>query len=131
MVAPDEDTFGDVAADDEEVEEDDAGGRNALLDELLMILWLLLLFMLVLLLFGALEVMDILEGPHCSMARNRSRSQRRRTSSRTDRFRCGNSCTSISIALGETIEWLSAGNQTYYLICILCCFIKRGEFYDL
>lgn len=115
IMLDEDDVAGDMAADEEEVEEaDDVGGRNALLGEqliiLLLLLWMLLL--LLLLLLGALaDVRDILEGPHCSIARNKSRSQRRSTSSSTERLRCGNSCTSISMALGETIEWLSAGQN--------------------
>lgn len=111
MAAPIVDDI-DVGVDDtdavppngEEVD-DDVGGRNALLVEQLM---RLLLLLMLLLLLEADEVMDMLEGPHCSIARNRSRSHRRSTSSRTERLRCGNSWTSISIALGDTIEWFSA-----------------------
>lgn len=36
------------------------------------------------------------------MARNKSRSHRRRTNSRTDRLRCGNNCANMSKAVCET-----------------------------
>lgn len=101
----------------------DAGGRNALIDDpptttdgwhapRLVVMWLVVVGGGVLTAVAA-PAPDMLidpndDGLHCSMARNRSRSQRRNTSSSTDRLRCGNSWTSISIALGDTIEWLSA-----------------------
>lgn len=40
-------------------------------------------------------------GRHCSMAFNKSKSQRRKINSNTERFRWGNKCASISIALSE------------------------------
>lgn len=123
----------DNPAEDEEdgVEEEevDVGGRNALVADpptvgLLRWLWLLLLVLWVI---GVIDVfvdepMVATEGPHCSMARNRSRSQRRKTSSNTERFRCGNSWTSMSIALGETTEWLSAASiPNHFKILMKTC----------
>lgn len=40
-------------------------------------------------------------GRHCSMAFSKSKSQRRKIKSNTERFRWGNKCASISIALSE------------------------------
>lgn len=44
-------------------------------------------------------------GPHCSIALSKSRSQRLRTNSKTERFLCGNSWANMSIALSETTGW--------------------------
>lgn len=39
---------------------------------------------------------------HCSMARSKSESHRRRINSNTVRFRCGKSCANMSMAFCET-----------------------------
>lgn len=41
-------------------------------------------------------------GLHCSMARSKSRSQRLKINSNTERLRCGNNCDNISMALSDT-----------------------------
>lgn len=43
-------------------------------------------------------------GRHCSIARSKSKSHRRKISSSTDLLRCGNKCASISIALSDTFR---------------------------
>lgn len=72
------------------------GGLNALVGVLLVV---------------AIDVADAKDdaacaeaGLHCSMARNRSKSQRRNTNSSTDRLRCGNSWANMSTALCETVD---------------------------